>query len=663
MRGKASTTTLIACVIFLCAAGGGRLFAADARSSYLAGAAAQGVEDYELAIEKFKEALSLNPAYLEPMVGLAQSFLFLEEYDEANRFATMARTFDAKNPDLQVLDGRIRIGIGNVAEARSLFKAVLALQPNNVEARLGLAEAEIADGRPKNALSQYAQTLKLAPESTKALLSLAMLSDETGDAAGAAAWYELSLKSHSGDPRVQLAAASWYALKGDFPAAEKHARIALSLKPDLDRAKVMLGGITLREGRFADATAVLREVVTGNRDDVLAWYSLGLSYRRSGDAPKAISSFQAALQARPDDEIVRIAQEAAAVESLPLADAQRTKMAAFHVAQGQALEGKSYLEKALAEYRRALILDPTSRDARVAYARIYRSFGFPDKYLSELQVLARLGVKDTFVQDEIERLVSGRADAVSRAWGYDQYNLERRRYTIPVFTLASNNRLLHPLASDDIARYFSSQLGRYDSIMEPDVQPGVAGFDEAFRAARSAGMDYFIVLSLDEAERSFSAMADLYLSRTGARIGSFAGFRTGNDRVRDTLLKLGGQVAGLMPARGSLLLRKFGNGLIDLGTSHGVKKGDTLIIVRQGGVRLQADGPGLAYDDKDVIGDFHVSGADEAVSEGVVTNRGYFDYINAGDQVIFAVQKTPKPDVTTVQRSGNILTRLFRIGG
>jgi hypothetical protein len=50
------------------------------------------------------------------------------------------------------------------------------------------------------------------------------------------------------------------------------------------------------------------------------------------------------------------------------------------------------------------------------------------------------------------------------------------------------------------------------------------------------------------------------------------------------------------------------------------------------------------------------------MSEGVVTNRGYFDYVNAGDQVIFAAQKTPKPDVTTAQRSGNILTRLFRIG-
>jgi hypothetical protein len=155
----------------------------------------------------------------------------------------------------------------------------------------------------------------------------------------------------------------------------------------------------------------------------------------------------------------------------------------------------------------------------------------------------------------------------------------------------------------------------------------------------------------------------MYLSRTGALIGSFAAFRTGNDKVRDALMKLGGQVADLLPPRGTLLQRKFGQGLVDLGTWQGIKKDDKLVIVRQGGVRLQPDGPGLTYDEKDVIGDFAVTGADEGVSEGTVKGRGYFDYVNPGDQVLFAVQKTVKPSVLPSQRTGNIITRLFRIGG
>jgi tetratricopeptide (TPR) repeat protein len=652
----------VALVIALSALGGTSAFGADARAAYLDGAAAQGREDFALAVERYKEALSLNPAYLEPMIGLAESFFSLEEYDEASSWAVMAQKYDRGSPDIAVLRGRILIGQGDVPGARALFTAVLQSQPNNVEARLGIAEAEIAEGQPQAAMGQYAQTLKLAPESTRAILSLAMLYDESGDAAKAGGYYELALKSHSSDPRVQLAAASWNAARGNYSMAEKRAQIALSLKPGLERAKLLLGEIFLQTARYTDAVTTLRDVVTANRDNALAWYSLGMAYRRSSDPAKAIASFASALLARPDDEVARLGQEAAAVESLPMDDAQRKKMGAYHLGQGRAFEDRSFLERALAEYRRALILDPTSTDARVGYARIYRSLGFPAKYLSELQVLAKLGSKDTFVSDEIEHLNSVLAESVSRSWGYDQYNLERSRYAIPVYTLASGNTLVHSLSGDDFARYFASLMGRFDSIVTPDVPPAVTGFDQAFRAARTAGNDYFALLAVDESDRSFSATVDLYLARTGGRIASFAAFRTGNDRVRDALMKLAAQVADLLPARGSLLTRRFGQGVIDLGSFQGLKKDDGLVIVRKGGVELRTEGPGLVYDEKDVLGDFKVTGLDEAVSEGSVTGRGYFDYVNAGDQVLYAVKKAPPPTVSPSQRSGNLLTRIFGIG-
>jgi tetratricopeptide (TPR) repeat protein len=648
--------------VFLAPSGPG-LFAADARDAYLAGAAAQGTEDYPLAVEKYKEALGINPAYLEPMTGLAESFLALEEYDEAARWAAQALTFDPRNPDLQVLEGRIRIGQGKLADARTLFNQVLAVQPNNVEARLGNAEADIAEGRPKSALSRYTQALALAPESTKALLSLATLSDESGDRAAAGRYYELALKSHSSDPQVQLAAAAWYAATGRYDEAEKHAQTALSIQPGLGRASVLLGQIYLQTGRNPDAIAVLTNVVSADRSDSVAWYALGLAYRSSGDTARALNSFASALAARPDDEVSRIAQEATAISSLPLGDPQRAKMAAAHVSLGLEQEQRSYLEKALAEYRRALILDPTSRDARVGYARIYRIMGFPDKFLSELKVLAGLGVKDTYVSDQMEAYTSSLAGSLSRTWGYDQYNIDRRRFAIPVYTIPSLDRLVHPLAGEDVARYFASLLGRYDAITVPDAPSVVSGFDDAFRAARGGGTDYFVVLSIDEADRSLSVTADLYLSRTGGRIASFAGFRTGNDRVRDSLMKLAADIASTLPVRGTLLVRKFGQGLIDIGTMQGLKSGATLSIVRQGGVRLRPDGPGLAWDDKDVLGDFTVTAVDEAVAEGSIKGRGYFDYVNARDEVLVPAPASPAPDVTPAQRSGNILTRLFRIGG
>ena len=116
------------------------------------------------------------------------------------------------------------------------------------------------------------------------------------------------------------------------------------------------------------------------------------------------------------------------------------------------------------------------------------------------------------------------------------------------------------------------------------------------------------MLGIDEADRSFSATVDLYLSRTGGRIASFAAFRTGNDRVRDALMKLAAQVAGAPAAARDAAGAEVRPGRDRPGTFQGVKKDDTLVIVRQGGVRLRPDGPGLAYDEKDVVGDFKVTG-------------------------------------------------------
>ena len=51
------------------------------------------------------------------------------------------------------------------------------------------------------------------------------------------------------------------------------------------------------------------------------------------------------------------------------------------------------------------------------------------------------------------------------------------------------------------------------------------------------------------------------------------------------------------------------------------------------------------------MGDFKVTGADEGVAEGTVTGRGYFDYVNPGDQVIYPV-KRPRRNPRSALGSG-----------
>jgi tetratricopeptide (TPR) repeat protein len=627
------------------------------------GRRAQEERVYYLAAQKYKESLQANPSYLPPMIGLAECFFLMEEYDEALRWIVMAEKFGRDDNALLVLEGRIRIGQGDLAGARGLFQGVLARAPNDLEARFGMAEVEVAAGRTREALSQYTQALKLAPESKKGILSLALLSEGMGDQAAAAKYYDLALRSFAEDPEVELAAGTWYANNGDYTAAEKRAQIALSLDASSQAAMLLLGNVHLEMELAQDAVRDFQGIISVNRENSLAWYGLGLAYSKSGDAVKAISSFSSGLAARPDDEVARIAEESVALDSLKMEDAQRVALAAFHRDLGALLESRNFIEKAQAEYRRALLIDPTSLDARLSYAKSFRTQGFPAKYINELQVLEKLGIKDTFVSDALEAAASRLTDTVSARWGVDQFALDRRKFSIPVFTMDSANRLLHPLAGSLLARYFGETLMRFESVVVPSISSQVSTMDEAFRISREREYSYFLLLTTDETERGFSTMADLHLGRTGARVASFSDNRTGNDRIRDSYLKIGDLIASSLPPRGTLLKRKFDRGLIDIGSLQGVKKGDTLVVVKRSKVREDPETPGITYDDADVVGTFSVQAVDEGISEGLLAGKGYFDLINTGDEVVYVPQKkTPAPPPAQ-PRTGNILTRLFGIGG
>ena len=81
------------------------------RQLYQRGREAQSRVQLLRAVELYRAALQSNPDYLEPMVGLAETFFALEEYREALDHVTRARRYDRENLDLRILEGRIRLGL------------------------------------------------------------------------------------------------------------------------------------------------------------------------------------------------------------------------------------------------------------------------------------------------------------------------------------------------------------------------------------------------------------------------------------------------------------------------------------------------------------------------------------------------------------------------
>ena len=202
MLKKAKITLLL--IFFIPFPGRFLLFADDALFLYKDGQKARYEQNYGRAIEKFRASLEKNPHYFLPMIALSECFLKTGEYDEALKYVKLAQKYDKNNVDLYSLEGRIEIGLGSLDKAREAFNRVLAIQPNNLNARFGMAELDIAVGQKRTAAKRYIETLTLSPESQRALLSLSLIYEDLGEEKVSQSYLELALKYHSSNPDVQM---------------------------------------------------------------------------------------------------------------------------------------------------------------------------------------------------------------------------------------------------------------------------------------------------------------------------------------------------------------------------------------------------------------------------------------------------------------------------
>jgi tetratricopeptide (TPR) repeat protein len=603
---------------------------------YRSGAEALDQERIFRAIEFFKSSLEKNDNYLQPIVGLAQAYFALTEYEEALIYVRRARVFDRGNVELVGLEGRIRLGLGEFEAAGELFKSIIAIQPNNLDARFGLAELEIAFGQTANAAALYEQSLKISPQNRRALLSLIIIFDEAGKHDIAEIYLEQVLDYYSESPQVQYIAAKHRLESGMLNDAEYHTLLALELKPEYIDAILLLSKIYIEQKNYNKAVETVEAVLASNRGEPLLWYTLGAANSLLDNNDEAIQAYARAFTLQPDDEVSRIALENLLIDYLEIGDPIRERFAEYHYIRGKALAERNYLEKALLEFRRGLVLTPRSREGRLLFASIYDLLDFRSKYLTELKVLRDLGYNDREVADMIEIEESLQQDALSIRFDISQYDLERQRFTVGLYSLKGD--MIHFHAESDLAEYFRHLLLRFDKIDITGSVSNAGNFGEAFGNARDSGVDYFLIFSANEGNRYFTVEWQLFSGATGALLSEYSVLRTGNNRVTDALAAAADRVQKIMPVYAWILQRRFDEAIIDLGFVDGVAVEDELLIVRRESFDYRHDKLGFDYSDSDVLGTLKINEVDELISLGTIVRNPFFDLINPGDRVVYPAE-------------------------
>ncbi len=586
------------------------------------------------AIEFQKAAIEKNPGYADAYRALAEIYFYLDEFQEALRFLQEAEKYARTSTEIAVLKARIRIGLGEIDEARAIFSDILRKEPNNLEAKFGIAELLVAEGKTELAREAFLDVQKISPESRKALLSLALLYQALNRPEQARNYIYQALRFHSDHPQVQLLAGSYFFSQGQYQKAEAHARTALSIDPEYEDALFLLGEINIKQERYENTVAIMDQLLSINRNYFNAWYLKGLSYAETEQTKKAINSFNKLLQERPGDDVTRLVMEDVIISQLDFEDAQRSDFAAYHLKKGKAFAEENYFHRAIVELRRALQIDPYSKEIRMTYAELYLYRGFQAKYLQELKVIRDFVEADQNLLDLIEIYDSVLDSNAAHRWQIDQFSVEKDRITLSLFHNPEAHSLLHAGASPYLTQYAKDMLIGYENIRFHNTPAGVSGYAEAFRSARIQDSDYFIILRFTEEERSFRVEADLYLSRTGNLIKQYTIVRSGSDMVYKALSQLSEEIQSDFPLQGSIIARDRDLGVINIGSMEGIEKETEFLILRKDSIRLRPEGPGILYDPEEVLGTFIVQTADDLIAEGEIIPTGIIDLIHLGDRVI-----------------------------
>jgi tetratricopeptide (TPR) repeat protein len=589
-------------------------------------------EDWYTAAESFIECLRLSPSHAQGTAALAECYYELGEFDEALSWIRRARTLARADLNLANLEAFTLIALGRLDDASRIINEVLAREPYNKEALFAAAELDIARGRAGDAVMRYRNAFSRFPDDRRLLVSLALVLGSMGDTQGATSYIERALLQHGGDYRVYYYAAYLASRDGRIQEASSYAERALYYRPSYGPAQSLLASLRYRSGRYEEASRLADELIAKNRQDAGAWYLKGMCFVRLGRTVDAISVLSTATAIAPEDEFIRFALEDLLISGTRVEDTRRVQWASWHFNRARDFRSRNLFEQALFEYRRGLRLNPYARDRR-EYADLLRLQSYPARYLEELRFMQNLGLGDQTLNDAVESYDALLGNALFRRWGVDPIDVSKPHWNVAVFSVASQSAFIHADAGAAGAAYIRELLVHERNIIPMDLELRQPSFSTAFRTAREARADYFLIVSVSENERDISIKGELFVARTGTVAAVFNVYRTGQDKLRNGSRNIVDQLQAALPFRAELIRRNQGDGLIDKGRVDGVRNGMVFNLVRRGRAEIQNEGIGLVYDSADIIGTLTIESADEEVSAGRLARVGFFDSITPGDEV------------------------------
>jgi len=188
-----------------------RAVKADSKNPYFRkglGQAYAARRDWKNAIKQFREALELNPYYVDVRNDLGSALILAGQREEGKREFVSAYA-DATNPTPEVSArnlGQAYLDEKNYSEAIDWFRTAVGRAPSYADPYVGLAQALVATDRLDEAVILLEKGVEAAPESPDLALVLGQVYFKAGRFAEARTSLEAAMRKDPSGPVGQAAA-------------------------------------------------------------------------------------------------------------------------------------------------------------------------------------------------------------------------------------------------------------------------------------------------------------------------------------------------------------------------------------------------------------------------------------------------------------------------
>jgi len=271
----------------------------NANILFLKGETLSKINTHDLAIDNYKEALSLEPNNEKILLSLINSQLKICKYNDAFINSEVLISSKFKNPTSLLIKGNVLLHMNKPSEAMILFKNYIFLEESKDIAYLNLGNIQLEFLLLKDAIYSFNNAILINNNNADAFIGLASAQMMLG-------LYKYAVENYSQAIRINPKNAAYYFYRsspyGELQQYEKSfedSNKAISINPKFAEAYNNKGYYILKRGQPEAAIAYFEIAIGLEPNLVIAMINRAEACRQINEYEKALDGYLKAIEINP----------------------------------------------------------------------------------------------------------------------------------------------------------------------------------------------------------------------------------------------------------------------------------------------------------------------------------------------------------------------------